>query len=194
MARMTSWNIQQISTGDQNHPPLLNAAILYEDLSTGLRANVLFERIIRQLNLPTHSEVELLRTDLLTDAGVKAAASHAAAESGLVIFSLHGQDGLSAHVENWIMDWLRRNPGVPRAIVLLLDGLEDEAPESNPILARLQRLALDNSVECFYHFFNGDAAREKIATPPPVRPMNIPSPKTTAQVETHMGRFWGINE
>lgn len=193
--RMTSSNAQRISTGDQNHPPVLNAAILYEDLSTGLRANVLFERIIQQLKLPTLSEVELLRADLLADSAVKTAAAQAAAASGLVIFSLHGQDGLSAHLENWIVGWLKGNRGIPRAMVVLLDASENEVPATNPILARLQRLALENKVECFYHFFNQDDAEEKFSVQcPPVPHVEIQPTPAMAHAENHLGRFWGINE
>jgi hypothetical protein len=192
---ITSWDAQQIVTGDQEHPPVLNATILYEDLSTGLRANGLFSRITRQLNFGGGGEVELLRMDLLGNSIVKSA-SERAADAGLVIVSLHGFHGLPAHVENWVKAWIQRKRGLPVAIVLLLDAAENDQPESNPVAVRLLKLAASNNVECFSYFFEPDEPedRDNVVRAPRIAMAN----DAGALFPDHRGenqmRDWGINE
>jgi hypothetical protein len=191
---MTSTNVQQIVTGDQSHAPTLNATILYEDLSTGMRANVLFNRIIRQLDLRSDSEVELLRMDLLGNSMVKMLAERAAAESGLVIISSHGQDSLSANVENWIKQWLESKKSSPLAMVLLLDRNPGDQPENNPIIARLKNLAGENKVECFSYFFDSDDTNRSFQSSR-IRDWGAEvSFGNNFGEENHQRRFWGINE
>lgn len=188
----TSWKGFQSVTGDQGHPPALNATILYEDLSTGLRANSLFHRITRQLDF-NGSEVELLRMDLLENSMIKSVADRAAAESGLVILSTHRQGQLAIQVENWIKNWFARKKANPAAVVLLLDGNGYDRPETNPIARQIKRLADANNVECFSYFFEGNRDEDFLVPRAPGR-NDAPSLFPAMREENHQMRFWGINE
>lgn len=176
--------------GYRSQPPVLNATILYEDFATGLRANILFERIVSHLNLPPESEVELLRLDLLRDASLLSAAAQTAANSELIILSAHGREHLPPDFEKWVNEWTTLKNAGPCAFVILLDGKADEPKIGSRILDQLQRTAGLTGVQVFHQFsdsdFPDDLWNAELADAEVSEVSRLP--------ETDWTRGWGIND
>jgi hypothetical protein len=171
--------------------------LVYEDLSTGLRAREAFERVARQLELEADFEVELWKFDLLREPALLELAANDAATADIVFLSAHGQGELPGTVHLWLGHWLERRVGAPCALVILTDTLAGAPATANQRLEGFCARAMAAGVDVFLH-----AAEESPTERQPVPDQIHPHAETRIaltdellhSVELHPYRHWGINE
>ena len=175
----------------------LDVLLVYEDLSTGLRARYAFEQVRRQLNPEADLNLHLWRFDLLRQPPLLERAAREAAKADVVFLSAHGQGELPGIVNSWLAQWAERRHGGPCALVVLLDTRGGDASTANSALEALRTRALAAGVNVFVHApgtrqTEWDSASDEIS----------PLPETPAAPPVHilhgdgrhLHRDWGINE
>lgn len=183
----------QLTSGDDI--PALYIQMVYEDTATGLRARQALDRLAFNLKLETDFHVDLLRFDFLWEPAFREQALEHAADADILLLSAHGQDGLPLVVSSWLAQWLARELGRPRALVLSFDEDASGSVAANRILASLQAAAQPAGVDVFPHW------SQTLGTDWNVTIQGVQyraETKTTLldealrQVEPHS--HWGINE
>lgn len=130
----------------------VDVLLIYEDLSTGLRARRAFEEAVQRIEMPADFKVDLWRFDLLWESALREAALKQAAKAGVLVISAHGRTELPATVQVWLSQWLERKDDQPCALVLSLDQEIEGTPSAKRILDFLQARAREVGVEVFAHF------------------------------------------
>jgi hypothetical protein len=124
----------------------IRITVLYQDLSSALRANVVLnEADAGNMN----AETEFWRFDFLNQAGQRKAAVRMAARSRLVVLSARDQNGLGAEVEDCINTWLLGRRRGLRGFVLLLADANSGSMRSRLLITNWWRAAKEQGME-FY--------------------------------------------
>jgi hypothetical protein len=124
----------------------------YEDLITGLRAKRAMERVLRADAECLSPRFELLRFDLLEQPELHWWAAREAAQSDVVVLSLHGEAELSEAVRSWLHQWTCQRQGSGVALVASLDRSLRQMPENSPAVAHLREVAARCGLALFTHF------------------------------------------
>ena len=138
--------------------PRLGVLILYEDISTGLRAKRSLDLLPKPLPAPAPLSTKLWRIDLLSDPLLGEQAALEAAGADLIILSVHGRGELPAAVRAWLNSWLDRKPNRPCALGVLLDSDEASRGGGNPVIAYAQQVAAAAGANLFYGFSEAPAS------------------------------------
>jgi hypothetical protein len=174
----------------------LSVLLVYEDLSTGLRARRAFEAAVQQPELEADFSVDLWRFDLLREPALLRMAANEASKVDIVILSAHGQGVLPAAIDLWLRLWLEKRGGEPSALVVLLDEVSGEDASANQALRALRARAVAGGAEVFLqggevfqaqrHFALDDVQGHPAVTMMPEQ--------NQGELERHSYRDWGINE
>jgi hypothetical protein len=175
----------------------LEVLMVYEDLSTGLRARQAFEQLAQQLEFDTDFRLDLWKFDLLREPTLLERAASEAAKSDIVILSAHGQHELPRTTHMWLEQWLERRSGQPCALVILLDALFSGTAASNRTWEALRAAALTAGMDVFLHPAEAVPA-ERPSNLDQIRLEHETRAATPADflrgAEPHPYRHWGINE
>jgi len=126
--------------------------LMYEDLSTGLRAKEAFDHAVRELQEQAESQLTLWKFDLLEDPQLREIAAHEAALADIVIISAHGGASLPTAVETSLREAFRLGRDCPKALVASLDVGSRNSESANRFLARLADVAAGTDVCFLLHF------------------------------------------
>lgn len=194
MTTMSKYDDQSGMTGQDQR---LQVVLVYEDLSTGLRAKQILAALISQFPFEIDFDLELLRIQLLKDLTLFEQAVHRAAKADIVFFSAHGSSELPATLTLWFQRWLAAKGKRTSALAVSLDPAGVNSATRARTLEFLQALARLAGVEVFLHQVQ---AQPTEAASRPGEAQNQTSTKTAArdnslyQPENQMYRDWGINE
>jgi hypothetical protein len=173
----------------------LDAAMIYEDLSTGLRAKDVFECATHRFPRAPSFKLAIWRFDVLREASLRETALNEASEAVIVLVSAHGRRDLPKAVMVWFTQWFERKSDEPRALIVSLDDASRGSDSAARMISWLQAGGGATDVAVFPHFGDaprseGDSAMERIPRPAP----------TKAAVLADLRRWpewhsdWGINE
>ena len=128
----------------------LDVLLMYQDISTGLRARRLLDHVAISLKLEVDFRVSLWKFDLLREPALLEQATEEAAKADLVFFSAHGPRDVPAAVNLWFQRWLGRKTGEPCALPVLLDLNSRDTAATNLLLETLRALAGPAGVDVFF--------------------------------------------
>ena len=177
--------------------PTLRVQLVYEDSQTGLRAKEALESLADHLNLEADFYIGLSRFDLLREHEFRELAAREAEGANILLLSAHGQDALPPGVLSWLEQWLARNAGEPRALVVSLDPGSEGSPAAGQILASLESAAQPAGVYVFPHL--GQVTEPDSQTT--IEDIRYRAETQTGLLDEALHRFelgshrdWGINE
>jgi hypothetical protein len=177
--------------------PGLDVLLMYEDLSTGLRARRLLHEVMNSLNLEVDFQANLWRFDLLGEPALLELAADEAAKADIVFVSAHGQHDLPAAIHLWFNRWLARKGSEPCALAVVLDPNTRNAPARNRMLEAMGTVGGPAGVEVFVHAAEAPESHWESA----VQDIHWRAETRTAVLEEILHRSelssyrnWGINE
>ena len=139
---MKTSNTTTCTAGDFGQSSLrLDALLIYEDRSTGLRARRAFQHVLEQLGVEVDFTVELWRFELLSEPTVRNWVLNKTVEVDIIFVAAHGQRELPEAVLTLLKQWFTRKSDDPRALAVSLDSSVRETASTNQLLASLQAAA-----------------------------------------------------
>ena len=132
--------------------PLIQVTGLYEDLESGIRANVLIECVQANVGVPARFNLDLWRFDWLEEAPLRNMALSAAKRSALVLISTNCVNLLPAPMETWVAAWSLEVEEHPSALIALLSGKKDSRSRHCPLHDRLQCAARQKGADFFCEY------------------------------------------
>lgn len=178
-------------------PSLLSVLLLYEDLTTGIRAKQLVDQLSAHVNLVVSFRLELCRFDWLPVWQSRGAKSDEFLEWDIVLLAAHGRNDLSHRVWAWLERWFERPPDPPRALVMSLDESARSCAIANQIQFFLQTAATRAGIDVFSHF--GQSRYSELETA--IAGIQCRAETTTGILRETLHRtspgplrFWGIND
>jgi len=173
-------------------PTPLHGVLVYEDLTTGLRAKAVFDHLRTQVDAGVDPRVELWRFDLLESPDVRQEAAQAAADADLLLLSAHDGASLSPAVRHWLDEWLGRRENRPCLLVLSLDRGAAASPGTRQCLADLQGLAEQGGLDFLPHFTEEPQAGWDLDRQGPAG--RAPDSSDDAVRHHETPSRWGLNE
>lgn len=132
--------------------PGLAVLLLYEDLSTALRAKHTLDLLPLQLGADAALGTRLWRLDLLGKSMLAEQAAIEAAAADVIILSLYGGSGLLPAARDWLNRWLDHKEDRPYAFAALLDPEPTHPGGDDPVMAYLTRFAQAAHADLFCGF------------------------------------------
>ena len=130
----------------------LNAALIYEDLSTGMRARYVLECAAGLFPSAPRFNFAMWRFDMLRMAEVRKKALQEASAAVIVLLSAHGSAALPRAVRVWFRQWLERKNDQPSAMLICLDEKSRQSDSAAQIISWLQTGAKAKDVAVFPGF------------------------------------------
>jgi hypothetical protein len=137
--------------------PLCNGVILHEDAATELRAMKLWSQIADGMGPEIACDITPWPTGLFEAPILRERAFRDAEQTDVVTLSVHDVGCLSADVSKWLTQWLNTKSNLPRALIILHDGEEE-----NEVVRFLRMLAEFVGVSVFSR--GGESANGSDAT------------------------------
>jgi hypothetical protein len=131
----------------------LSVVIAYEDAGTRDRAIDVCQGTIQQQWRGFKLDCTWWKFDLLHHPAVAEAAVEAAAEADLFICSVRAENDLPAVVKAWVERWLPKQTEREGALIVLVEGRDDEPAVRAPAVSYLQRVASAAKMTFFARFF-----------------------------------------
>jgi hypothetical protein len=153
---------------DQETGRVLQVFIVHEDYSAGLRAKETFDQIGSRLDLPHSFDLELWRTALLEDFGLRKAAERLAARADIIFMSLRGDRPMPLGLRAWLVYWTMQREQRPCALVASFDERFRCSHSVLEILQDLVRVAGPQGLQVILHF---------ASTPTEARPGLVAAPQ-----------------
>jgi hypothetical protein len=173
----------------------LDAVMLYEDLSTGLRGKGVLDCAARLLPGSPHFNLAIWRFDVLRVAIVRELALHKASVADVVMLSAHGGKALPKVVLRWLRHWLGRKRDEPCALMISLNQDSRDSASAAQIISSLQAEANTSGVAVFPHFSKTSHFEDKPTVQSDQRRVHIHPTRLDdhwhwPELQSH----WGINE
>jgi len=173
----------------------LDAMLIYEDLSTGLRAKRVLEHAARLLPTVPNFNLAIWRFDVLRESCWRKKAWNEASAAVIAVVSAHGQQDLPSVAKDWVKQWLKRKSDESRALIVSLDNTSRDGASAARTISWLQEQARARDVAVFPHF--GDTPRREGGLAMDGAE-NTTSAKTALLADIRSWRErhsdWGINE
>ena len=173
----------------------LDAMLIYEDLSTGLRAKRVLEHAARLLPTAPNFKLAIWRFDLLREPCWRKTAMNEASVAVIGVVSAHGRKDLPKVAMGWLKQWLKRKSDESRALIVSFDDTSRDSASAAQTISWLQKEARARDVAVLPHF--GDAPRREGGLSMD-RAENSASGKTAVLADirrlTEQHSDWGINE
>jgi hypothetical protein len=132
--------------------PDLAVLLLYEDLSTALRAKHSLDLLPLQLGADAALGTRLWRLDLLGKSMLAEQAAIEAAAADVIILSLYGRTALRPAARDWLNRWLDHKEDRPYALAALLDPEPAHPGGDDPVVDYLKRFAEAAGADLFCGF------------------------------------------
>jgi hypothetical protein len=160
---------------DQKTGRILQVFVVHEDYSAGLRAKEAFNQVGSQLDLPHSFDLELWRTALLEDFGLRKAAERLAARADIIFMSFRGDRPLSLGFRAWLVYWTMQREQRPCVLVASFDERFRCSRLVLEILQDLVRVAAPQGLQVILHFDSTPIEVRSASTAAPVRnpPLSI---------------------
>lgn len=174
----------------------MEVLLVYEDLSTGLRAREAFEHVVGQLEMEADFDLKLWRFELLREPALLERAVSDGAEADIVFLAAHDGE-LPPVVKLWFNRWLERKDGERWALAVSLDPDADDTLAAGRMLGPLGAALSLASVDVFLHRghappMGSDTGTD--GTPQQTRTGTAAQAESLHDSEDYPSRDWGINE
>jgi hypothetical protein len=133
--------------------PIFKVVIIYEDLPTGRRAKLFYDKLINELKNECVFSLQLWSFQVLAIPEIRGSAADSITQADFVILSLHGKAGLPARMRQWIETWSRQIFDRGPALIALVDKSMVRDGQNALTLAYLRGVAQTNRVAFFGHTF-----------------------------------------
>jgi len=133
--------------------PILKVVIIYEDVRTGTRAKLFYDKLIRELKNECVFSLQLWSFQVLAIPKIRESAADSITQADFVILSLDGKAGLPARMRQWIETWSRQIFDRGPALIALVDKSMVRDGQNALTLAYLRGVAQTNRVAFFGHTF-----------------------------------------
>jgi hypothetical protein len=137
---------------DRDTGQVLQAFIFHQDYSAGLRAKEAFDQIALQLKLPHLFDLDLWRTALLEDFGLRREAARLAARADIIFLALEGPLPLPPGLQAWLAQWAMQREQRPCVLIASFDERHRYSASVMRILEDLLRVAAPRRLEVVPHF------------------------------------------
>lgn len=127
----------------------LRVLIAYENRRAGIRAKLVIDRVLRQLEMINQCEIALWRFDLLDENCIRQEVARLAATSDVVLVSVSGENDVPRSVAEWLDLWSELRGNSPQVLGLILDSEYQPALEVMETALYFYRYALDGGIEIF---------------------------------------------
>jgi hypothetical protein len=119
----------------------LKALILYEDMATGVRAQMSLDHLSRQLKRGNGLKTDLWRLEFLQEPLLREMAAVEAATMDIIVLSLHGHCGMPVTAADWMDRWLEHKGNRPYALAVLIDPEVASQGPDNEVFTFMRRIA-----------------------------------------------------
>jgi hypothetical protein len=140
-------------TPHRDDEPIFKVVIVYEDVTTGRRAKLFYDKFIHELENDCVFSLQLWSFEVLAIPEIRESAADSIAQADFVILSLHGDAGLPARMRQWIETWSRQIFDRGPALIALVDKSMTKDGQNALTLAYLRRVAQTNRAAFFGHAF-----------------------------------------
>jgi len=135
----------------------LDAMLIYEDLSTGMRAKRVLEHAAHQFPMAPNFNLAIWRFDVLREPRWRNTALNEASAAVIGVVSAHGQQDLPKVAKGWLKQWLKRKGDESRALIVSFDDTSRDSASAAQTISWLQQEAQARDVAVLPHF--GDTPR-----------------------------------
>lgn len=140
-------------TPHRDDEPIFKVVIVYEDVTTGRRAKLFYDKLIHELKNDCVFSLQLWSFQVLAIPEIRESAADSIAQADFVILSLHGKAGIPARMRLWIEAWSSQLPGRGPALIALVDKSMEQNGQNALTLAYLRGVAQTNRAAFFGHAF-----------------------------------------
>jgi hypothetical protein len=127
--------------------------IVYEDVPTGRRAKLFYDKFIHELKNDCVFSLQLWSFQVLAIPEIRESAADSITQADFVILSLHGETGLPARMRQWIETWSRQISDRGPALIALVDESMAKDGQNAMTLAYLRGVARTSRAAFFGHAF-----------------------------------------
>jgi len=139
------------ATGDEV-PLTLDAVLLYENLSAGLRGKEVLDCAVRLFPRVPHFNLAIWRFDVLRTVIEHELALHKASVADIVVLSAHGGKALPKIVKLWLKQWFGRKSDEPCALMVSFSEDSRHSASAAQIVSSLQAESKARDVAVFPRF------------------------------------------
>jgi hypothetical protein len=175
-------------------PLTLDAVLIYEDLSTGLRAKWMLECVARLVPGTSHFNLAMWRFDLLRESTMHETALQEASTAVIVLLSAHGARNVPEAVTIWLEQWLGQKSEDPCALIISLDENSRDSASAIQMISSLQSGARATDVALFPHFSGTPACDGGPTVEDIQRAHTVVATLNDIQRRPELYSRWGINE
>jgi hypothetical protein len=143
-------------TPHRDDVPIFTVVIIYEDVPTGKRAKLFYDKFIHELKSDCVFSLQLWSFQVLAIPEIRESAAHSITQADFVILSLHGAAGLPARMRQWIETWSRQISDRGPALIALVDKSMAQDGQNALTLAYLRSVAQTSRAAFFGHAFTLD--------------------------------------
>jgi hypothetical protein len=147
---------QSERTPHRDDKPIFKVVIVYEDVSTGRRAKLFYDKFIHELKHDCLFSLQLWSFQVLAIPEIRESAADSITHADFVILSLHGEAGIPARMRQWIETWSSQISDRGPALIALVDKSIAQDGQNALTLAYLRGVAQTNRAAFFGHAFTLD--------------------------------------
>jgi hypothetical protein len=136
--------------------PIFKVVIVYEDVPTGRRAKLFYDKFIHELKNDCVFSLQLWSFQVLAIPEIRESAADSITQADFVILSLHGETGIPARMRQWIETWSSQISGRGPALIALVDKSMAQDGQNALTLTYLRGVAQTNRAAFFGHAFTLD--------------------------------------
>ena len=143
-------------TPHRDDEPIFKVVIVYEDVPTGRRAKLFYDKFIHELKNGCVFSLQLWSFQVLAIPEIRESAADSITQADFVILSLHGEGGIPSRMRQWIETWSGQISDRGPALIALVDKSMAEDGQNALTLAYLRGVARTNRAAFFGHAFTLD--------------------------------------
>jgi hypothetical protein len=140
-------------TPRRDDEPIFKVVIVYEDVPTGRRAKLFYDKFTQELENDCDFSLQLWSFQVLAIPEIRESVANSITQADFVILSLHGDAGLPARMRRWIETWSRQISDRGPALIALVDKSMAKEGQNALTLAYLRGVAQTSRAAFFGHAF-----------------------------------------
>lgn len=149
-ATNTSFSEEIYSSAPQSH---LNVSMLYQDLSTGMRARQFLYTVLDDCQMQVEFSLALWNIALFHSPEIQEQALTDACKANLVLLSIRGDSHLGSETEDWLNQWVSRRCEDEECALAVLIGSDMQRLDSiGQTILWLQHVTRPTQVRLFVGF------------------------------------------
>jgi hypothetical protein len=176
--------------------PHLEMLLVYEDLSTALRAKRAVDHVVNRPEIHAVCQTRVWKLEVLGDEACNKQAMHDGLISDIVVLSGHGNNGLISEAAARLTQWIDLKRGTPCVLVISLDSEAMFFRDENSDLTELCSTATRCGITVILH--TGEPVRTgAFSVPRDIQGLAVTTAPVLDDISpavSVMASHWGINE